>query len=248
MKKIASFLAITLLIGLFACDSGSSKKSKTSENPNLKEVVVKEIIQTSSYTYLKFDEDGDDYWGAIPRREDIVEGKTYYFDGFMEMKNFPSKELDRTFESVYFIEAISDQPIAKPQTVVKTKIQPEGKKGSPKAANMEVEKIEAVEGGITISELYANKEKYAGKKVILRGVVVKFMAGVMEKNWIHIQDGTVHGGSFDVTITTNDVVDLNDVATFEGIVVLDKDFGYGYKYDILIEDAKLKDVDHSKHM
>lgn len=248
MKKIASFFVITLLIGLFACDSGSTKKSKTFENPNLKEVVVKEIVQTSSYTYLKFDEEGDEYWGAIPRREDIVKGNTYYFDGFMEMKNFPSKELNKTFESVYFIEAISDQPIAKTQAEVKTQIQPQGKKGSPKTANMEIEEIEAAEGGITISELYANREKYAGKKVILRGVVVKFMAGVMEKNWVHIQDGTVHGANFDVTITTNDVVDLNDVATFEGIVFLDKDFGYGYKYEILIEDAKLLNVDHSKHM
>lgn len=241
MKKIVSFLAITLLIGLFACDSGSPKKSKTFDNPNLREVVVKEVLQTSSYTYLKFEEEGSEYWGAIPRRDDVVEGNTYYFDSFMEMKNFPSKELDKTFESIYFLESISDKPIAKVQEVVKEK------NGSPKVGNMEVEIIEPAEGGITIGELYANKEKYAGKTVKLRGLVVKF-ATAMEKNWVHIQDGTMNGGNFDVTITTIDVVDLSDIATFEGTVVLDKDFGYGYKYDILIEDAKLLDVDHSKHM
>lgn len=234
-------MVLGLAVFMYSCDSGDTNKAKKFNNPNLKEVVIQEVLQTSSYTYLKLKEDGSAYWAAIPRRDDLIVGNTYYFDGFMEMKNFPSKELNKTFESIYFLESIRETPITENQKVT------DDKNGSPKAANMEVEQMEAVEGGITISELYANKEKYAGTTVKLRGFVVKYMAGVMEKNWVHIQDGTIHGGSYDVTITTTDVVDLNDVATFEGIVVLDKDFGYGYAYDIIIEDAKLIEVDHSKH-
>jgi hypothetical protein len=37
-----------------------------------------------------------------------------------------------------------------------------------------------------------------------------------------------------------DNVQLNEVVTFEGVIALDKDFGAGYKYDIILEQGKLK--------
>lgn len=243
MNRVVSLLAIVLMIAFFACESGSESKSSKVNNPNLREVVVKEIIQTSSYTYLKMKEEGAVYWGAIPRRDDIVEGNTYYFDNFMEMKNFQSKELDRTFDNIYFLQDVSDKPFSSAAAKVT-----QDKKGSPKAADMEIEYIEPVEGGKTISDLFANKTDLAGKSIKIHGQVVKFTAGVMGKNWVHIQDGTRHGDKNDITITTDDKVKVGDIATFEGQVILDKDFGYGYAYDILIEDAKLIDVDESRPM
>lgn len=240
MKKIASLLAIVLLFTLISCETGNNKgsndKSYKTDNPNLKEAVVKEILQTSSYTYLKFEGDGEEYWGAIPRRDDIVKGNTYYFDSSMEMKNFPSKELDRTFDRIYFIESIRDTPYPKPDQVNMDK------RGSSQVGNMEVETIERVEGGITIAELYDNKSDFAGKIVKIKGKVVKFTTAVLGKNWVHIQDGTISGNNLDITITTVDVVNIDDIATFEGLVVLDKDFGSGYAYDVIIEDAKLLDI------
>ena len=240
MKKVASLLAIILLFALISCETGSNKgsndKSYKADNPNLKEAVVKEILQTSSYTYLKFEEDGDNYWGAIPRRDDIIKGNTYYFDSSMEMENFPSKELDRTFDRIYFIESISGTPYPKAGMVSGDK------KGSARVGNMEVEIIEKVEGGITIAELYENKSEFAGKRVKIHGKVVKFTAEVMGKNWVHIQDGTISGNNFDITITTGDVVKFDDIATFVGLVVLDKDFGAGYAYDLIIEEAVLVDI------
>jgi hypothetical protein len=63
----------------------------------------------------------------------------------------------------------------------------------------------------------------------------------MEKNWFHIQDGTSNEGEFDLTITSlEEEIKLDEVITFEGTIVLNKDFGYGYKYDILLEDAVKK--------
>ncbi len=67
-------LSIILLTGFIACESTGKKENYRLTNPNLKEVVVKEVIQTTSYTYLKLDEDGDEYWGAIPRSEEIKKG------------------------------------------------------------------------------------------------------------------------------------------------------------------------------
>ena len=239
MRKITSLIAIVFLFTLFACDSVNYKESNDNsakdKKSNLRVGVVVEILQTSSYTYLKFKEDGAEYWGAIPRRNDIVKGNTYYFDSSMEMENFPSKELDRTFESIYFIQSISDKPFPKAGMVTGDK------KGSAQVGNMEVQNIEQIEGGVSIAELYDNRSDYAGKRVKIHGKVVKFTPEVMGKNWVHIQDGSKSGNNFDITITTADVVKIDDVATFVGLVVLDKDFGYGYAYDLIIEEAVLID-------
>ncbi len=231
-QKIIILLSIILLTGFIACESTGKKENYRLINPNLKEVVVKEVIQTTSYTYLKLDEDGDEYWGAIPRSEEIKKGNTYYFDSFMEMKDFPSKELDKTFDNIYFIQEVRPEPFAAGQPT-------EEKMGSPKAGDQEIEPMEAVEGGITLSVLFSDVSKYKGETVKVRGIVVKYTEAVMGKNWVHIQDGTFSGDHFDLTITTAGVCEIGDLVSFEGTIVLDKDFGYGYAYDVLMEDAQL---------
>jgi len=234
--KFVIFLSIIFLTIFIACESTTNKKNFRIINPELKEVVVKEVIQTSSYTYLKLDEDGDNYWGAIPLNEKIKEGNTYYFDSYMEMFDFPSKELGKTFERIYFIQEVRTEPFA-------AKSQPNEQKGNPKAGNQEISPMEAVDGGITLSELFSDKSNYKDKIVKVRGTVVKFTAGVMQKNWVHIQDGTRAGNQFDLTITTIDECKLGDIVTFEGKVSLNRDFGYGYSYDVLLEDAKILDLE-----
>jgi hypothetical protein len=62
----------------------------------------------------------------------------------------------------------------------------------------------------------------------------------MGKNWIHIQDGTSGSdGNYDLTITSQDVAEINDEVTFKGKITLEKDFGAGYFYDVIMEDAAL---------
>ena len=72
----------------------------------------------------------------------------------------------------------------------------------------------------------------------IKGQVTKFSPNIMGKNWVHIQDGTNDSGNYDLTVTTNDVVKVGDVVTFEGTIVLKKDFGAGYFYEVIMEDAK----------
>ncbi|MFH1526888.1 MAG: hypothetical protein ABIG69_09590, partial [Bacteroidota bacterium] len=98
---------------------------------------------------------------------------------------------------------------------------------------------EKVKDGITLKELFENKEKYSGKIVKVKGQSVKVNNGIMSKNWVHIQDGTKSTENYDLMVTTNESINLNDVVVFEGIIILDKDFGYGYKYDLIMEDAKV---------
>jgi hypothetical protein len=100
-------------------------------------------------------------------------------------------------------------------------------------------KIEPAEGCITIADLYSNKNNYSGKTVRIKGKVTKVNPAIMGKNWIHIQDGTESDGQFDLTSTTALEFHIGTIVTIEGKIALDKDFGYGYTYKVLMEDCTL---------
>lgn len=222
--------AITMLV--MSCQT----KNKAKENlaPNVHKITAEEVIQSSNYTYVRVTEEGKESWIAIARQE-VETGKIYYFEPSIEMQNFTSKELKRTFPTILFVSKFSDKPIvaAEPFT---TADQPKGKQP---AVAKEGLNIKAAEGGITIAELYSKKEAYAGKTIKIKGEVVKYSPEIMGKNWIHIQDGTKNNEDFDITITSAAVTKVGDTVTFEGVVALKKDFGAGYFYEVIIEDAKL---------
>jgi aspartyl/asparaginyl-tRNA synthetase len=97
--------------------------------------------------------------------------------------------------------------------------------------------VEAKTYEISIEELIKNKEKYNNQTVRLKGEVSKYNSHIMNVNWIHIKDGTSFNGKSDVTATSTTEVKLGDTISIEGKVTLDKNFGSGYIYDILIENA-----------
>lgn len=94
-------------------------------------------------------------------------------------------------------------------------------------------------GGTTLNELFTNKEQYNGKTVRIRGKVMKVNRMIMNRNWVHISDGTLQDNSMDLTVTTQEELTVDQEVTVEGVIALDKDFGSGYKYVILMEDAKV---------
>ena len=107
--------------------------------------------------------------------------------------------------------------------------------GGGEIPDLAVGKIERAKGAIKLSELYANKEKYNNQVIKVTGKCVKVNPMIMNRNWIHIRDGS--GEDFDLTITTMENVPLGAVVTLEGTVALDKDFGAGYRYDVILEGA-----------
>ena len=109
------------------------------------------------------------------------------------------------------------------------------------APEIEITGIEKAEGGQTVAGLFAGKADLAGKGVMVRGQVVKFSPRIMGKNWLHIRDGSgdAAAGTNDLTVTTNIVAKPGDIVTVSGKLAVDKDFGYGYKYGVMIEDAKV---------
>jgi hypothetical protein len=233
MKNRILLMGIISLVLSFGCNS---RPNFVQDLPaGVHEVTLKEFLQTNNYTYLLVSEKGKEQWLAVPKME-AKTGGTYYYKGGMEMPNFKSKELNRNFESVLCVEKVSTSPdqLMKSQNIPATTHAAMVKKGGKENLS-----IDPVEGGITIAELFANKEKYNGKTVKIKGKVIKINTKIMGKNWIHLQDGTEYGGLYDLTATSTLELNVGDIISLEGKITLNKDFGYGYKYDILMEEAVL---------
>lgn len=258
MKKIWIIALMALVVA--ACNS--SNKNKESESTAdagsilLHKVKVNEVIQTSQYTYLNVKEGKNDYWTAIAK-DDVKTGEDlfYFSANVTPMENFHSTELDRDFDKILFISKISRESngggagtASDPHAGVSMGSDPHagmgmgasaahtGRKQADPSEDIHVEKAP---GGLTIAELYANAKSYEGKKVKVSGVVVKVNNQIMGRNWIHLQDGTKHGDDYDLTCTTQDVVNVNDVVIIEGEVAIDKDFTSGYFYPVIVENTKV---------
>jgi starvation-inducible outer membrane lipoprotein len=99
--------------------------------------------------------------------------------------------------------------------------------------------IARADGGKTVAEVFAESATLASQKVSVRGKVVKTNAGIMGKDWLHIRDGSGADGTNDLTVTTTTtpLPKIGDTVVISGTVVVDKDFGMGYQYPVMIEDA-----------
>ena len=233
MKKI---LLVAVVAFWIACEpkQGKSVDDAPQNASNVHEIVVQEVLQANNYTYVNALEGNQTIWMAIPRTE-VEVGKTYYYEPGMEMKNFKSKDLDREFESIYFLSGISENPEV---STKKESMMPKDEDHTkPDLAQMQEINIEPEEGVTTIGQLYSNRADFENKKVKVKGLVIKFSPEIMSKNWVHIQDGSGSENAFDLTITTMERVDVGSIVTFEGVLVLNKDFGHGYKYDLLLEEG-----------
>lgn len=230
-----------LILIIAGCNS-----SPTSEFTNVK---VKEVEQVGSYTYLLVKAKGPEYWLAVPSME-VKPGETYHYQGGMLMTDFYSKDLDKTFEEVIFLEAIfSGTAGSGLETKAKSEVM--GQLDSHQSQGVDYEnmvtieksdvQLEVAEGTMTISELFSDPGAYEGKTIRVRGEVTKYNAAIMELNWVHLQDGTEFEGKFDLTATSIESFEVGAVVTLEGILALNRDFGYGYSYEILLEKAIVVD-------
>jgi len=216
---------------------------------------VIETMNASGYTYVHIDTGAEKIWAAAPETAVKVGDKVAIPEG-MPMPNFQSKALNRTFDVVYFVPGLivegsgmagapATMPPGHPPTTGMPGTAPsiDGKSvssGAPKVAapaNISLQGIAKADQ--TVAEVYAKKTELAGKPVKVRGKVVKFSAGIMGKNWVHIQDGSGQAGSNDLTVTTQAMANAGDTVVVSGKLTVDKDFGYGYQYGVIVEDAQV---------
>ena len=233
-----SILTLAIFMAFFIQGISQENSDSIGNHPNVHKIIVKEVLQTTTYTYVHAEENGELNWIAIPKMAANV-GDTYYYQGGTQMGEFTSKELDRTFDAIIFLNGL---------------ISPEVVEGGGTALNVSSQKtevatininepIEPAKGGVTIAELYANKEKYANQIVKVRGKVTKFNSEIMSRNWIHIQDSKANQGKMDLTATTDEEVKIGDIITIEGMITLDKDFGSGYFFDLILENSRIVEAE-----
>jgi hypothetical protein len=198
---------------------------------------VAETTNATRYTYVLVDTGGAKVWAAAPRFT-VKTGDQVAVSPGAPMRGFESKALRRTFEVVYFTDRIAVAGItsAAPQSLPEAHAILKGLPTSTPTNSLDYRGITKPEGGYTVAEARAQKAQLAGKTVLVRGKVAKYNARIMKRNWIHLRDGT---GPEDLTITTTNAVKRGDQVLVRGKLVLDQDFGYGYQYDVLLENAQV---------
>ncbi len=194
---------------------------------------VTDTNDASGYTYIQVDTGKEKVWAAGPVTP-VANGDLITFTTEMPMENFHSKSMQRDFDVIYFVnnfttnkESVANKATSDASPHAKMKQEP---------AVKTIDGINKVDGGNTIAEIYSDKTNLKGKTIRVRGQVSKYNPGIMGKNWIHIKDSS---GTDDLTITTDSSVALDDVVVIEGKLTLDKDFGGGYVYPLIVEDASI---------
>lgn len=216
-------------------------------------IVSGKVVETTNappYTYVRVDTGKEKLWAAAPQFPVKVGDKVSFSDK-MPMTNFQSKTLHRTFDVVYFAgridvagapqpdEASGQVSAAAPKQEAHSHLQGAAGKASEPSA-VDLSGIKKADGGLTVAEVYQQKKKLEGKQVTFRGKVAKYNPQVMNRNWLHVRDGTGSPGANDITVTTDAPAGVGATVVVTGTVALNQDYGYNYKYDLVVKDAKVK--------
>ena len=197
---------------------------------------VLEVLDAESFVYLRLQTKDGETW-AVVAKAPVRKGTEVTIDNVTTMTNFESKKLNRKFDQIVFGSvAMSGAAAGSDMAAMHA--------GVAKAADVGDIKVAKATGpdARTVAEVVTRKADLNDKAVVVRGKVVKFTGGVLGKNWIHLRDGSgsASDGTNDVLVTTKDEASIGDVVLVKGVVHLDRDFGSGYAYQVLIEEASVK--------
>lgn len=219
---------------------------------------VLETMISGGYSYINLQKkDGSKVWIAVPETK-ISVGQRMSFKEGLVMTNFQSKTLKRSFDSIIFSNGIIAQSkadaaktppkdLSVPPVITGTDLKKNQKAviGS-QSAVVSKEKVSVTRAkgpnAYTIAEIYKDSAKLNTKKVVVRGKVVKASTGIMKKTWIHLQDGTgsQSKGTHNLVCTTKGTANVGDIITVSGTVAKDRDFGSGYRYNVILENVDIK--------
>lgn len=228
-----AFLAICMLVFASFVLAGETPIASTVKGEAL------EIMDVGSYTYLRLKTKDGEIWAAV-NKTPVKKGAEVTIENVMVMNNFESKSLKRTFPTILFgtlggtggsAPGVGND-MAKAQSGLAKKIDI-GDIHVPKASGPNAR---------TVAEVMTKGAELKGQTVLVRGKVVKYNPEIMGKNWVHLRDGSgsPSNNTNDVLVTTMNQAKLGDIVTAKGIVRTDQDFGSGYSYKVLIEEATLQ--------
>ncbi len=185
---------------------------------------VTQAIDVREYTYVEIDTGDRLVWVAGPVT-DVKVGDTVEVPRGIELIDFSSTVLDRTFDRIQLVHVIRVEP---------------RQQGDDAGAEIQVSGIESIEGGHTVGEVIAGRASLSGIEVAVRGKVIKMNAGILGRNWLQLSDGTVGpDGEQEIMVTTDDIAEVGSIVVVRGPVATDQDYGYGYRYVVLIVNAKV---------
>jgi hypothetical protein len=219
---------------------------------------VLESMNSGGYSYVNLQKKGGGkVWIAVPETK-ITVGEQMSFKEGLVMTNFQSKTLKRSFDSIIFSNGIISQskaevaktppkdlsvPTVSPGTDSKNK---QNTAIGSKSAVASKEKISVTKAkgsnAYTVEEVYKKAAALNTKKIVVHGKVVKASTGIMKKTWLHVQDGTGSQakGTHNLVCTTKGTANVGDIITVTGTLAKDRDFGAGYRYSVILEDAVIK--------
>lgn len=229
MKKLLSILIVLIVPLAWAADrSGASAPP-----PAVVTGEVLEAQEVESYTYLRLKTKDGETWAAVGRAP-VKKGATVRIEDAMVVNNFESRSLKKTFPTIVFgsLAGSGANPHAGMARPADAPVAPDAKVA--KASGPDAK---------TVAEINTQAASLKDKTVLVRGKVVKYNAGIMGRNWIHLRDGSgsAASNSNDVLITSMSAVKVGDVVTARGIVRTDKDFGSGYVYKVIVEEASFQE-------
>ena len=246
MKRFILFFVLMVVLSLTMSVNGTYAFSQQSaESPEMSTALgasslsgkVVETMSSGGYTYVNIEKDGNKTWVAVPNIK-VTVGEEIAFQPGMVMANFTSKSLGRTFDKIVF----STGPAGRQG--MSSGHGDSGRAPAVAASDAPI-KVDKASGpnAYTVSELYEKVDALDKKTVVFKGRVVKFSSKIMDKNWVHIQDGSgdVSKGTNDILVTSQDEVSVGDVVTAKGTLAKDKDFGSGYKYAVIVEETSFSE-------
>jgi len=166
-------MMLILVIVFSSCVRNKNGVFVQSVPANGKVFEVTEVIQASNYTYLKVKENMAERWVAVSKQE-VKVGDVYYYDGALQMNNFKSKDLDRTFDEIYFVSQISKTPIGQEKMGGGMPAH-SGKVETEKLSSITLEKAA---NEITLANIFEKRAEFAAKEFEIRGR--PFCAGLYE--------------------------------------------------------------------
>lgn len=203
---------------------------------------VLEARNVEGYTYLKLQTATGDVWAAVPTSS-VKPGARVAIGDAMVMENFESRTLKRKFDRILFGQIVDPATAAGAAPAASAAASPHASAPAAKPAVVLAPMAKASGADArTVAEVHAGMATLKGKTVSIRAQVVKVNAGIMGKNWLHLQDGTgsAAAGSNDVIVTSKDTAAVGDVITARGVVRTNLDLGMGYAYPVLVEDASVQ--------
>jgi hypothetical protein len=207
---------------------------------------IAETMDAGGYTYVRLKTAHGEVWAAVNQAK-LKAGSEVTIGNAMWMDQFESKTLNRRFDRILFGSLVAPgggaalppgHPAATDPAVAQDPHA--GLASGVSDVDVKVEKAPGKDGR-TVAEIYASKATLKGAAVTVRGKVVKWNAGIMGRNWMHLRDGSGSPDKRDndITVTTAETVAKGDVVLVRGTLALDKDFGAGYAYPVILEEAQI---------